>query len=163
MRCRLEDRTLPGACLVLVATVILTKVILALSQHRSLDVLDLLIQLALATGLFHLIVSGRSSLWTIVEVPGGIKMERDGTVLYEGPVSEIQIVDEDCGIMTLRSSGGSSFQFPRRRVFHEIVSQIVVPQHPIGEQAAGYNRRQDPSLNPGSPSPVHPLEGSLLK
>lgn len=133
-RCRLEDRILPGACFGLVVSVILIKVIFGLSQHRHLDILDLLIQLALATALFYLIVSGRSSLWTIVEVPSGFRMERDGTVLYEGPSGGIQIVDEDRGIMTLRSSGGSSFQFPRRRVFHKVLSQIKVQQQPTCEQ-----------------------------
>jgi hypothetical protein len=61
-------------------------------------------------------------------------MERDGTVLYEGPSGGIQIVDEDRGIMKLRSNGGSSFQFPRRRVFHKVLSQIKVQQQPTCEQ-----------------------------
>lgn len=132
-RCRLEGRILPGACFGLVVSGILTKVILGLSRHRDLDILDLLIQLALAAGLFRLIVAGRSSLWTIVEVPGGIRMERDGTVLYEGLSGGIQIVDEDRGIMTLRAGGGPSFQFPRRRAFHKILSRIAVRQQPSGE------------------------------
>jgi hypothetical protein len=129
---------LPGACFVLVVSVILVKAILGLSPHRHLDILDLLIHLALATGVFYLLISGRRSRWTIVEVPIGIKMERDGTVLYEGPVSGIHIVDEDRGVMTLRSRGGSAFQFPRRRVFHKAISQIATQQQqPPGEQGVG--------------------------
>lgn len=138
-QCRLEDRTLPGACLGLLLLLILIKVIFGLSQHRHLDALDLLIQLVLAAGLIYLVVSGRSSLWTIVVVPSGIRMERDGTVLYEGPSGNVQIVDEDRAIMTLRSSGGSSFQFPRRRVFHKVLSKIGVQQQPTGEQAGAQN------------------------
>lgn len=132
-RCRLEDRIFPSACFGLVVALILIKVILGLSQHRFLDVLDLLIQLALAAGLFYLVASGRPSLWTIVEVPSGIRMERDGTVLYEGSTGGIRIVDEDRAIMTLRSSGGSSFQFPRRRVFHKVLSQLELQEQTTGE------------------------------
>lgn len=150
-RCRLEDRILPGACFGLVVSVILIKVILGLSQHRQLDILDSLIQLALATGLFYLTVSGRSSLWTIVEVPSGIRMERDSTVLYEGPSGGIQIVAEDRGVMTLRSSGGFSFQFPRRRVFHEVLSHIEVRQQPTGDQGVPPNRSLASSQNSTSP------------
>lgn len=144
-RCWLQDKTLPVAYFVLVVVVILTKVVLGLSYHRDVDILGLLAQLAFATGLFFVVVSGRPSIWKIVEVPSGIRMERDGAVLYEGPSSGIQIVEEDRGVMTLRSSGGSSFQFPRRRVFHEVVSQITVlhqePVKPAGTAAGNVLHR----------------------
>ncbi len=129
IRTRLEDKTLPWICFVLVVFGILVKLISELSQHRQLDMPDLLIQVALATGFFYLIIHGRPSLWTISEVSSGIRIERDGAVLYEGPPSGIKVIDEDRGIMTLRSGrDGPSFLFPRRRAFNEFISQIADPK-----------------------------------
>lgn len=111
--------------------VILIKVVLGVCRDRDLDIMELLIHLTLAAGLFYSLFSGRSSLWTMHEVPAGIRMERDGVVLYEGPASGIRIVDEDRGVMSLRSGEGSAFLFPRRRVFHPMISRFgSQPQAP---------------------------------
>jgi hypothetical protein len=115
---------LPGACFGLVVLLILVRTILGLTGRSPFDLLDILIQVALAAGLFYPIVSGTSSLWSIVEVAGGIRMERDGAILYEGPIDGLHVAGEAQGVMLLRSGDGSAFQFPRRRVFHEVLSRI---------------------------------------
>ena len=63
-------------------------------------------------------------------------MERDGQILYEGPISAIRIVDEDRGVMTLCSNSLAVFQFPRRREFNHILSQIGVRTNQLSEQVA---------------------------
>ena len=145
-RCRLKDRTLPGAGFVLLMMLTLIKASSGFNQHRISDILDLVIHLLLAFGLLYLAISGRSCLWTIIEGTCGIRMARDGVILYEGPAGGIQIVHEDRGVMTLRSSDGVEFQFPRRRAFHQIISQIgAQPQIP-GEQAMDVNRPVTPQI-----------------
>lgn len=132
IRCRLEDRTLPGVVFGLVVMLILLKVGVGLYRNREVDVLECLLHFALAGGLFYSLVSGRCSLWSMVEVPAGIRMERDGVVLYEGPASGLRIVDEDRGVMTLRSGEGSAFLFPRRRVFHAVISRFAAESQASG-------------------------------
>lgn len=119
---------LSGACFGLVSVLIFFKALLCFMGNRSFDLVDFLIQVVLATGLFHAVVSGKSSLWSIVEVAGGIRMERDGAILYEGPIDGLHVAGEAQGVMILRSGNGSAFQFPRRRVFHDVLSRIAEPQ-----------------------------------
>jgi len=123
-RCSLESRAFPLICLALVILSITTKLVLGLNRHGIIALLDFLIELAMATGLFLLIVSVRASLWTIIETPTNLRLEKDGIVLYDGPPCGPVIVREDRGVMTLRSQSGSEFLFPRRRVFHAVVSRL---------------------------------------
>jgi hypothetical protein len=118
---------LSGACFGLVVLLALVKTILGFTGRSPFDLLDFLAPVILAVGLFFSIGSGKSSLWSIVEVAGGIRMERDGAILYEGPIDGLHVVGEAQGVMILRRCDGIAFQFPRRRAFHEVISRITEP------------------------------------
>ncbi len=126
---------IPSVCFVLLVIMIFLKGIRGFSDHRYVDVLDSLFYITLATGFFYGSVSGKSSLWTIAEAEKGIRIERDGTVLFDGPIDDLQIIDEERGVMSLRSCHGSAFLFPRRRIFHEFLSQIPEKQIATTEKA----------------------------
>lgn len=128
IRCRHESRWLTGICLVLIALLLLIELIGWLYGHRDLDWVDFLYRLPLLGLLFHTTFSGHSSLWVISEAANGFRFERDGVVLFEGGIAELEVIDEEKGVITLRRRGGVSFLFPRRRVFHEVLSQIALQQ-----------------------------------
>lgn len=132
IRCRLKSRMLPGLLFVVIVILITIQAVLGFSGNRDwdlLDMLDLLIRVVMAAVLFYLIVSGRKSLWTMSESTSGIRIEKDGSILFDGPFGDIQIIDEEKGVMTLRSADGSSFLFPRRRVFHAFLIKIATTQN----------------------------------
>jgi hypothetical protein len=126
-RCRLEGTMLSSVCLVVCVTVVLFKVMVGLGRFGRVDVLDVMLELALIVGLYGMVLfSGRSSFWTIDEAASGVRMERDGMLLYEGPISGLSVIKEDCGVMTLRAGDdGPAFLFPRRREFHSVLSRIA--------------------------------------
>ena len=127
--------TAPAICFAIAIAAILLKAAILFVNH-SLDVFDLAISLAIATGLLFMTAPAGSSLWTIAEGTFGVRLERDGTVLYEGPLHDLLVIDEDRAVMTLRPTGGAAFLFPRRRVFHSVLSRIADGNPPEVEHAS---------------------------
>lgn len=122
--CRLHNRALPalGLCCVLISVGIQIRQIVRL--HRIWDWCELGAFLAFGGWLLYLIVATRPMRWTILHGEFGIRLERDGTLLFEGPLDQLEIMEEDSGVIVFRPRGGASFEFPRRRVFQPILSRI---------------------------------------
>ncbi len=121
---------LPGLALCGVLVMVWIQTCQIARLHRTWDYLELTFYLMLAVWLFYLIVGGRSARWTITQCALGIRMDRDGEVLYEGSQDHLEIVSEDCGVITFLSADGSTFEFPRRREFHSILSKIGPRNNP---------------------------------
>jgi len=123
-RCRLKNRALPGLALCGVLVMVLIQTCQAPRLHRPWDFPRLLFFLLRLGWLCYLTVGGRSAQWTITQGAFGTRMERDGQILFEGSQDQLEIVGEDRGVITFRAADGSTFEFPRRRVFHPILSEI---------------------------------------
>jgi hypothetical protein len=137
-RTNLVSRSLPTICFAAIATLILVKAVIHIAARQPIEVLDLLIDLFLASGLFYMIAFTRSQLWMIRDDGRIVIIERDGILLYEGPLGDLRIIHEEAGIMSIRPMNGHTFLSPRRREFHPVLSRIA--DEPEGEQAAPRNR-----------------------
>ena len=124
VRCRLEEKGISLAIGTVLFAVIIFRHALSLGTSREADLLGTVVFLLLVVAYLDVALSGHQALWTISRGEERIRMEMDSNILYDGPLSQLFIVDEHRGILTIQSSQGEAFLFPHRLPFEECLSAI---------------------------------------